>query len=132
MRQKSQTENPQKRKSMKLEKSKLGTRCVPEDSKGGFKGRETYLLEAMNAYYSHRQGYVLPETKVPILKWLIDNKWGARMRLFRKSPALFAPPEDAFGGVTLSEVKKRMSSTTQKGTSLRVEQNCGNRSFSFR
>lgn len=79
--------------------------AFPEDNKNGFKGREAYLLDALNGRYSGRyRGYVLPNSKREFLEYLVNNNWDANMRLFRDSPAVLISPENV--EMSLAQAKK--------------------------
>ena len=57
------------------------------DSHDGLKGRSSYLLDALNARYTHREhGYILSPVAVEKLTALYDAGFDARLRLFRDSP----------------------------------------------
>lgn len=59
--------------------------CVT-DSRDGLKGRSSYLLDALNARYTHREhGYILSPGAVEKLIALYDAGFDARVRVFRDS-----------------------------------------------
>jgi len=109
---------------MKLTPTPYGIACQPEDSRDGFKGRETWLLEGLNASYSHRRGYVISASKLPVLEWLLANGWHASRRLMtRDVPATFAPESrDAYrDGITWQQVRKLIAS--ERKTAPKTRQN---------
>ena len=57
------------------------------NSRDGLKGRSSYLLDALNARYTHREhGYILSPAAVEKLIALYDAGYDARLRLFSDSP----------------------------------------------
>lgn len=57
------------------------------DNCDGLKGRSSYLLNALNARYTHREhGYILSPGAVEKLIALYDAGFDARVRMFHASP----------------------------------------------
>jgi len=106
---------------MKLTPQPYGIACQPEDSRDGFKGRETWLLEGLNASYSHRRGYVIPTSKLPVLEWLLANGWEASRRYFPSCPPVTFAPDDALNTnrITYRQVRARMLSERETAAKTR-------------
>lgn len=79
---------------------------VTPQTAGIYKTHEHHLLEALNASYSHRRGYTIPASKLPLLRALLAQGWSARLRIFHNSPAIFICP-DGFE-YTLTEAKRAL------------------------
>jgi hypothetical protein len=55
-----------------------GVAVVPLDSKGGFKGQASHMLEACGARWSGRDhAYILPKTKLATFELLVAQGWTA-------------------------------------------------------
>lgn len=68
-------------------KGKVQVQLGPkEDPTDYFKDRAAWLLEGLNATYSHRAGYCLSPTRAETFVKLYNGGWGAPMRLFADSP----------------------------------------------
>lgn len=84
-----------------------GVQCIPENGREGLKGSEHYTLEALNAYFSHRCGYVLNESKHKVLLWMLANGWQGKPRYLNSTPARFCKARETLSdGFPYSHVKK--------------------------
>jgi hypothetical protein len=102
---------------MKTTITKKEVLCKPEDSVNGFKGQETILLEALNAYYSHRKGFTIPHSKLPLLQALLSGSWRAKSRFLTTSPIIFV---DLQGNeYTYQQAKRKLSGGIPKPNSRR-------------
>ncbi len=81
--------------------------AAPEDSRDGFKGPETWLIQALNGRYSHREGgYILPASKHSILLILMENGWRGKPRYFEGQKAIFIAPDGQ--EMNLSQAKREL------------------------
>lgn len=81
--------------------------CTPEDSRGGMKNKESWLLESLNGRYSHREGgYIVPASKEKVLRKMLEMGWKGKPRFFPGQKSVFISPEGE--EFSYGQAKKKM------------------------